>query len=84
MNIIKKTKFFKEQNPQEVTRCFIELGDACEDEIAYIDDTGVDTYLFREFGRSKRGIPVVSRVSGRKFRRVGVVATQIGKEIVSP
>jgi len=40
--------------------------------------------LFREFGRSKRGIPIVSRVSGRKFRRVGVVAAQIGKEIVSP
>jgi transposase len=54
------------------------------EQIAYIDESGLDTYLYREYGRSKRGVPIVTRISGRKYRRVGVVAAQIGKEIVSP
>lgn len=52
--------------------------------IAYIDETGVDQYLYREYGRSKRGEKIYGRVSGRKYRRVGIVAAQMGKEILAP
>jgi len=42
--------------------------------VVYVDETGIDTCLCREHGRSERGKPVMGRVSGRKFKRVGVVA----------
>ena len=49
-----------------------------------MDETGIDTCLYREYARSKRGKPVIGFVSGRKFKRVGIVAAQMGKEILAP
>lgn len=60
------------------------IAETPSDEIAYVDETGIDTYLSREYGWSERGKPVMGLVSGRKFKRVGIVAAQRGKEILSP
>ena len=49
-----------------------------------MDETGIDEYLHREYGRAKRGEPVYSVVSGRKYKRTGIVAPQMVKEILSP
>ena len=49
-----------------------------------MDETGIDEYLHREYGRAKRGEPVYSMVSGRKYKRTGIVAAQMGKKILSP
>jgi transposase len=49
-----------------------------------VDETGIDTYLHREYGWSKRGVPVIGMVSGRKFKRTGIVAAQMGEAIISP
>lgn len=54
------------------------------EQIAYVDETGIDTCLYREYGWSQRGKPVMGSISGRKFRRTGVVAAQMGKSIVAP
>ena len=52
--------------------------------VVYVDETGIDTCLCREYGRSERGEAVIGKMSGRKFKRVGVVAGQAGKSIVAP
>ena len=52
--------------------------------VVYVDETGIDTCLCREYGRSGRGEAVVGKISGRKFKRVGLVAGQTGKSIVAP
>ncbi len=49
-----------------------------------MDETGIDTYLYREYGYAPRGQKVNAAVSGRKYKRVGIVAAQLGKEILSP
>jgi transposase len=49
-----------------------------------VDETGIDTFIYREYGRSKRGEPVIGSISGRKFKRVGIVAAQMGKAILAP
>jgi len=54
------------------------------EQIAYVDESGIDTYLYREHGWSKRGQPVIGAVSGRKFKRVGIVAAKMGKSILAP
>jgi transposase len=54
------------------------------DEIVYVDETGIDTYLNREYGWSERGEPIKGFISGRRFKRVGIVAAQKGKTILSP
>lgn len=49
-----------------------------------MDETGIDNYLYREYGWAERGKPVMGAINGRKFRRTGIVAAQMGKSIVAP
>ena len=54
------------------------------EKIAYVDETGIDTYLYREYGYSLKGQKIVGRVSGRKYKRVDIVAAQMDKKIIAP
>jgi len=49
-----------------------------------VDETGIDTYLYREYGYAPRGQKISATISGRKYKRVGIVAAQRNKEIISP
>ena len=49
-----------------------------------MDETGIDTYLYREYGYAPRGQKIDTAISGRKYKRVGIVAAQLGQEILSP
>jgi transposase len=53
-------------------------------QIAYVDETGIDTCIYREYGWSERGTPLMGIVSGHKFQRTGIVAAQMGKSILAP
>ena len=54
------------------------------EKIAYVDECGIDTYLHREYGYAARGQKVFSRVSGRKYKRCGIVAAQMNGRILAP
>ena len=49
-----------------------------------MDETGIDTYLYREYGWSRRGQALIGKISGHKFQRTGIVAAQMGKSIFEP
>ena len=40
----------------------------------YIDETGFDTYFYREHGRLLKGQLIRGKVSGRRYQRVSLVA----------
>lgn len=61
-----------------------QISEIQKENIVYVDETGIDTYLYREYGRAQRGKKVYGKVSGRKFKRVGIVAGKCGKSIISP
>ena len=42
--------------------------------LVYVDETGIDQYLFREYARAPRGHKVIGKVSGKKFKRTNIVA----------
>ena len=44
----------------------------------------IDTYLHREYARSKRGKKVIERISGKKYKRESVVAGKIGNKLIAP
>lgn len=52
--------------------------------IVYIDETGIDTYLYRKKGRAKRGEKVYGKVSGRRFERISIVAGHVNSKFVAP
>lgn len=52
--------------------------------IAYVDECGIDTYLYREYGYASRGRQVFGRISGRRYQRCGIVAAKMGDKIIVP
>lgn len=54
------------------------------EKIAYVDECGIDTYLYREYGYALRGQQVFGRISGRKYKRCGIVAAKMANKILAP
>jgi transposase len=77
-------KRYHEQDPEQVMAYLEAIKDIPNERIAYVDETGIDTYLNREYGRSERGKPLIGRVRGRKFQRLGIVAARISKTTYEP
>lgn len=50
----------------------------------YIDETGFDTYFYREYGRSLKGQFIRSKVSGRSYQRISLVAELTNGELIAP
>ncbi|MDD3832444.1 MAG: transposase [Oscillospiraceae bacterium] len=42
--------------------------------LVFVDECGIDQYLYREFAYSPRGQKVVAKISGKKFKRTNIVA----------
>ncbi len=49
-----------------------------------MDETGIDSYLYREYGYAPRGKSVNGKIPGIKFQRTNIVAAKLGKNIVAP
>ena len=49
-----------------------------------MDECGIDTYLYREYGYALRGQQVFGRISGRKYKRCGIVAAKMANKILAP
>ncbi len=49
-----------------------------------MDECGIDTYLYREYGYAPRGQQVFGQICGRRFKRCGIVAAKMGNQILAP
>ena len=49
-----------------------------------MDECGIDTYLYREYGYAPRGQKVWGEISGRKYKRCGIVAGKMADKILAP
>ena len=52
--------------------------------LIYVDESGIDKEMNREYGRAPRGEPVYGEVRGRKFERTNVIAGKCAGKIVAP
>lgn len=52
--------------------------------IVYIDETGIDRYLYRPYAGAPRGEKVYEKISGRRFERTSIVAGQVDGEFIAP
>ena len=50
----------------------------------YIDETGIQTQMYRQYARSKRGKRVNIRISGKRHTRIGLVAAQCEGALFAP
>ena len=49
-----------------------------------MDECGIDTYLYREYAYAPRGQKVFDQISGRKYKRCGIVTAQMADRILAP
>ena len=49
-----------------------------------MDESGIDRYLFRNYGRARRGELVEGVIRGRKFERTSIVAGKLSGKIIAP
>ena len=52
--------------------------------MVYVDEVGIDQFMYRPYARALRGEKVFGQISGRKYQRVGIVAGQCDKKILAP
>lgn len=83
-NTEKKIKRYKEQDAIKVSTYLQTIAGIPKEKLVHVDETGVDSYLYRTHCYAPKGKAVIGRVSGKKYRRVGIVAAKMGKEILSP
>ena len=75
---------YKEQSPEKVKEYQEKMKDIPKEKIAYIDETGIDSYFYREYGYAPRGQKVYDKISGRKFQRTNIIAAKLRNEIIIP
>ena len=80
----KKTVTYEEKDYDKIAEYKYEIADIPPETIAYVDETGIDSYYYREYGYSPEGQPVHGRIRGRKYARTGIVAAQMGDAIIAP
>ncbi len=80
----KKTTHYQEQSYDKVAAYKYEIMDIMPENIAYVDETGIDSYLYREHGYAPRGQQVHARIRGRKYARTGIVAAMLGGKAIAP
>jgi transposase len=54
--------------------------------LVWLDESGIDEYLQRDYARSMRGKQVISEVCGKKYGRVSVIAAWLSsaKKMIAP
>ena len=80
----KKTTRYEEQDAEKVAAYQEEIKDIPPEKIAYVDECGIATDLYRAYGYAPRNQKIFSRIRGRKFERCGIVAAKMGGEILAP
>jgi transposase len=72
-NTQKKTLTYSEQSAEQRQAYQAAIAQIPVKKRVYVDESGINTYLQREYGRALRGKPVTDTKPGRKFQRVNVI-----------
>ena len=81
---VKKTKRYVEscESKREAFRNFVKS--LPKNRLYYIDECGIDTYIYREYAYAPRGTTVIGNISGKKYKRTNIVAAKCGNDVIAP
>ena len=80
----KKNHTYYEQDPEKVALFLKNFNSLKYLAPVYIDETGFDTYFYREYGRSLKGQIIRGKVPGRSYQRISLVAGLTNGELIAP
>ena len=80
----KKKTIYKEQDKQKVEEYINKISAIPNDRLVYLDETGIDSYMYRPRAWSRKGRYIYEKISGCRYRRVGIAAALCEGNIVEP
>lgn len=80
----KKTLKYKERNESKRADYLKELATYDSSKLVYIDESGIDTFISREYAWSERGTPVIGEISGKRYARESFIAGYLQNRVISP
>jgi transposase len=83
--LLKKEPFYIERDEEKRQSFDAEIASLAHDaEIVYIDESGVNKHMSREYGRSPIGERVYLPSRGRRYKRVNIVAGLLNNKVLCP
>lgn len=80
----KKSTLYAERDEKKRLSYLAELKNCDQERLVYIDESGIDQYISREYGWSPRGNPVAADISGRRYARESFIAGLLNHNVVAP
>jgi transposase len=84
VSLVKKTTLYAERDEKKRKEFLAAISQYDAADLVYLDESGIDKFLSRDYARSPRGEQVICDVKGRKYQRVSMIAAQAGKAILAP
>ena len=82
---LKKEPFYIERDEEKRQAFDAEIADLPPDtDIVYIDESGINKHMSREYGRSPVGERVYLPSHGRKYKKVNIVAGLLNNKVLCP
>jgi len=61
-----------------------EISDIPEAKRYFVDESGLNKFLYREYGYAPRGVKVFGKIPGKQFQSLNIIAAKCGDDKVSP
>ena len=75
---------YKERNEQKRADFAEAIKIISPEDLVFVDESGIDKFLHREYCRALKGRKIIAKVSGKRFARQSLVAAKCGKNIIAP
>ena len=66
--------FYKERDEKRRQEYLNEIKEIAEEDLVYVDESGIEEHLIREMARAPRNERVYGEKSGKKFARENIIA----------
>ena len=80
----KKTTFYQERDEEKRIEYLEKLAIIPKNKRIYIDESGINKYVFRPFARAKIGKIILGAISGKRYQRESFIAGKLESKILAP
>lgn len=80
----KKTLRYKEQDAQKRAVFLEQIRQYPKEALVFVDESGIDSYLYVPYAWSKRGEKVFGEIAGKRFARDSFIAAKCQSNILAP
>jgi hypothetical protein len=81
---IEKRRLYREKDEEQRERFTDFVKMSRPSRLFYVDESGINEYLHREYGRARREEKIFAKVPGKKFAGQSIVATKCENRVLAP